>query len=90
MIQHTIKRIRDLGQSIWLDFFNRNILDNGALKNYMEEDGISGITSNPSIFEDDILHSNAYDDEITRLSEQHTNNEDIFYALAIEDIRRVS
>ncbi len=90
MIQHTIKRIRDLGQSIWLDFFNRNILDNGALKNYMEEDGISGITSNPSIFEDAILHSNAYDDEITRLSEQHTNNEDIFYALAIEDIRRAA
>lgn len=90
MKQNNIKNIRFLGQSIWLDFFNRNILDDGTLKKMMEEDGISGITSNPSIFEDAIQHSSAYDNDIERLSEQHKSSEEIFYQFAIQDIQRAA
>ena len=51
MQSNNIKRIRDFGQSIWLDFFDRRIMDSGELKRLIDEDGLSGVTSNPTIFE---------------------------------------
>ncbi|MEO7264480.1 MAG: transaldolase [Ferruginibacter sp.] len=90
MVQNRIKQIRDFGQSIWLDFFDREIMDSGRLKKMIEEDGISGVTSNPSIFEKAISAGSDYDNDITFLSQTNGSNEAIFFHLAIKDIKRAA
>ena len=62
-----LRALADKGQSVWLDFLSRDIIRNGQLKRLIDEDGLSGITSNPSIFEKAIGESDSYDDEIKRL-----------------------
>jgi len=90
MKHNKLKNIQDLGQSIWLDFFDRKIMDNGKLKKLIEEDGISGVTANPSIFEKAINSSSDYEEDITMLSKQKGNNEDTFFSLAVKDIKRAA
>jgi transaldolase/transaldolase/glucose-6-phosphate isomerase len=82
-----LKVIREFGQSIWLDFFDRKIMDSGELERLMEEDGISGVTSNPSIFEKAIVNSPDYDQDIRALFENGDDNEEIFLAIAVKDIQ---
>jgi transaldolase / glucose-6-phosphate isomerase len=62
-----LRALAEKGQSVWLDFLSRDIIANGHLKRLIDDDGLSGITSNPSIFEKAIGESNSYDDEIKRL-----------------------
>jgi transaldolase / glucose-6-phosphate isomerase len=62
-----LRALADKGQSVWLDFLSREIIQNGHLKRLIDDDGLSGITSNPSIFEKAIGESDSYDDEIKRL-----------------------
>ena len=90
MVQNKIKHIRDLGQSIWLDFFDREILDSGKLKKMIEEDDISGVTSNPSIFEKAISGSSDYDEDIRSLIQTKTDFDAVFFTLAIKDIKRAA
>ncbi len=90
MHKNRVKQIHDFGQSIWLDFISRNIMDNGDLKRMIDEDGIRGVTSNPSIFEKAILNSSDYDDDITTLSQQRKSNDEIFYEMAVKDIQRAT
>jgi len=90
MKQSRIKNIRDFGQSIWLDFFDRNIMNTGNLKKLIDDDGISGVTSNPSIFESAISSSSDYDDDIANLSNDDFNKEKVFFAIAIKDIQRAA
>ncbi|MEO5947869.1 MAG: transaldolase [Chitinophagaceae bacterium] len=90
MKQNKLKAIKDLGQSIWLDFFDREIMDSGKLKKMIEEDGISGVTSNPSIFEKAISAGSDYDDDITSLSQTNGSNEAIFFDVAVKDIKRAA
>lgn len=90
MIQNKIKQIEGLGQSIWLDFFDREIMDSGRLKKLIEDDGISGVTSNPSIFEKAISAGTDYDNDITSFSQTNVSNEDIFFAVAVKDIKRAA
>jgi transaldolase len=67
MNENKIKQIQDFGQHIWLDFFDREILNSGKIKKLIEEDGIGGVTSNPSIFEKAIRSSLDYDQDIRTL-----------------------
>lgn len=90
MKQSRIKNIHDLGQSIWLDFFDRNIMDTGNLKKLIDDDGISGVTSNPSIFESAISSSSDYDYYIADFSKKNLSREKIFFAIAIKDIQRAA
>ena len=90
MKHNRVKDIRDLGQSIWLDFFDRKIMDTGLLKNLIENDGIKGVTANPSIFEKAINSSPDYNKDIATLSKQKSSNDDIFFSLAVKDIRRAA
>ena len=62
-----LRALAEKGQSVWLDFLSRDIIANGQLKRLIDDDGLSGITSNPSIFEKAICESDSYDDEIKRL-----------------------
>jgi transaldolase/transaldolase/glucose-6-phosphate isomerase len=90
MKHNKVKSIHDLGQSIWLDFFDRKIMNTGKLKELIEDDGIGGVTSNPSIFEKAISSSSDYDEDIVKFSHQKKNNDDIFFSLAGKDIKRAA
>jgi transaldolase len=86
MDSNKVKKIHELGQSIWLDFIDRDIISSGKLQKLIDEDGIRGITSNPAIFEKAISSSSDYDADISKLSKEGKSNEDIFYSVAITDI----
>ncbi|HEX5169622.1 MAG TPA: transaldolase [Cyclobacteriaceae bacterium] len=90
MTQNKIKSIQDFGQSIWLDFFDRKIVSSGALERMIDNDGVTGVTSNPSIFEKAINDSTDYDEDIASLAKQKMSNDDIFLALAVKDVKRVA
>lgn len=90
METNKVKRIHNFGQSIWLDFFDRKIMNNGELKKLIDEDGIRGVTSNPAIFEKAISSSDDYNEDIIELSQQKNSNDEIFYALAVKDIQRAA
>lgn len=90
MEKNSVKQIHDFGQSIWLDFIDRKIMDSGELKRLLEEDGVRGITSNPAIFEKAISSSDDYKDDIAKLTEKEMTNEAIFYGVAVEDIKRAA
>ncbi len=85
-----VKNIHDLGQSIWLDFFDRELMDSGKLQQMIDEDGLTGITSNPSIFEKAVSSSSDYDEDIRRLSKEDKSNEEIFFGFATKDIGRAT
>jgi transaldolase len=79
--------IEALGQSVWLDNLTRQLLDDGELKRLIERDGLSGVTSNPSIFEKGIGHSDRYDDAIRELAREIDDPQEIFERLAYRDIQ---
>ena len=90
MAANRVKQIHELGQSIWLDFIDRQIMNSGRLQQLIDEDGIRGITSNPAIFEKAISSSQDYDEDIRQLARADKSNEDIFYEVAISDIQRAA
>ena len=90
MKHNKVKSIQNFGQSIWLDFFDRKIMDTGKLKRLIEDDGVSGVTSNPSIFEKAISTSSDYDEDIAVLSQTKRSYEVIFFSLAVKDIKRAA
>jgi transaldolase len=81
-----LRKLESLGQSIWIDFIRRDILDSGELLKLIKEDGVSGVTSNPSIFEKAIIESDDYDEAVHRLSNEGKQAAEIYDALTIEDI----
>jgi transaldolase / glucose-6-phosphate isomerase len=84
-----LKELEEQGQSIWLDYIRRNLLSNGGLKRLVDEDGLRGVTSNPTIFEKAIAGSTDYDDALRRMLAETSNAEvgKLYEPLAIEDIR---
>jgi transaldolase len=84
------KELHDLGQSLWLDNITRDLLTSGTLKRYIDQLSVTGLTSNPSIFDQAIAHSNAYDGEIGRLAGRGMTGEALFFELAIEDLRQAA
>lgn len=90
METNKVKKIHDYGQSIWLDFIDREIIKSGKLKELIEQDGVRGLTSNPAIFEKAISSSADYDSDIAEFSKQDISNDDIFYKLAVKDIQQAA
>src|SRR4051794_33679427 len=82
-------KLQELGQSLWLDNITREMLDSGQLQRYVEEFSITGLTSNPSIF-DKAIKSGAYDDGIRHKAAEGADRELLFFELAIEDLRRAA
>jgi transaldolase len=64
MPENRLQRLHDAGQSIWLDFIDRSILRNGDLARRIQEDALTGMTSNPTIFEKALAEGHAYDDQL--------------------------
>jgi transaldolase / glucose-6-phosphate isomerase len=86
-----LKSLADHGQAVWLDFLSRGFIAKGGLKKLVDNDGLRGVTSNPSIFEQAIGHSDEYDDAIARmLDAQDRGVGEIFERLAVEDIKRAT
>jgi transaldolase/glucose-6-phosphate isomerase len=84
-----LQQLADLGQSIWYDNIRRALLDSGELRALVDV-GVTGVTSNPSIFEKAIAGSADYDQALGELVSQDKSEDDIFEALAIEDIQRTA
>jgi transaldolase len=83
-------RLQTLGQSIWLDFISRGLIEGGELRRLIDEDGLRGVTSNPSIFEKAITGSRDYDEEIRRLARRDWSAERIYQALTVADIQQAA
>ncbi len=84
-----IKQLHELGQSLWYDNIARDLLDSGAIQ-ALVEDGVRGLTSNPTIFQHAISGGDAYDDQLRELSGQGKATETIYEHMAVEDIRRAA
>jgi transaldolase len=82
--------LHNLGQSLWLDNITRDLLDNGTLKRYIDDLSVTGLTSNPTIFEHAISKSSSYDAEVGRLRKAGLSNEDVFFELALQDLTRAA
>jgi len=80
------QQLHDLGQSLWLDNITRNMLGDGTLAGYIDDLSVTGLTSNPTIFDKAISGGDAYDDQISELTEQGMEPEEIFFALALQDL----
>jgi transaldolase len=82
--------LHNLGQSIWLDNITRELLDSGTLKRYIDELAVTGLTSNPTIFDQAITHSKSYDADIGRLAGTGHSGEALFFELAKQDLTRAA
>jgi transaldolase len=90
MSENPLLRLERLGQSVWLDDLRRNFIESGELKRLIDEDGLAGVTSNPSIFNKAIGGSHDYDEAIRTLVAQGKNREEIYEALAVQDVQQVA
>ena len=87
MTTNPLIRLGQLGQSPWYDFITRDLITSGELARLISEDGLRGMTTNPTIFEKAIGGSELYDDDIRRLAAEGRRPAEIFEALAVEDVR---
>src|SRR5579863_3182734 len=84
------KVLYNVGQSIWLDNITRTLLDSGTLKRYIDELSVTGLTSNPTIFDHAIKNSGTYDDSIREKLNRGKSGETLFFELALDDIIRAA
>ena len=84
------QKLHDIGQSIWLDNLTRGLLASGKLREYIEEFSVTGLTSNPTIFDHAVRNGHDYDDAIRQKVKEGKSSEALFLALAIEDLRQAA
>jgi transaldolase len=84
------QKLHDLGQSIWLDNITRDLLQTGTLQRYIAELSVTGLTSNPTIFDHAIKNSSAYDDAIRKKVREGRSGEELFFELALEDLTQAA
>jgi len=84
------QQLHNLGQSLWLDNINRDLLNNGTLERYIAELAITGLTSNPTIFDHAIKNSSSYDRAIRDYASKGKSGEELFFELALEDLTRAA
>ena len=82
--------LHNLGQSIWLDNITRDLLTSGTLKRYIDELSVTGLTSNPTIFDHAIKNSSAYDAAIRAALAKGKSGEALFFDLAMEDLTQAA
>jgi transaldolase len=84
------QQLHELGQSLWLDNITRTMLDDGTLERYISEFSVTGLTSNPTIFDKAISEGDAYDEQIAELHKGGLGGEQLFFELAITDLKRAA
>src|SRR5438045_899076 len=86
MAESRLQQLSARGQSVWIDYLSRDLLETGELKKMMEEDAVVGVTSNPTIFQKAISEGNAYDEQLKELLEHEDDAKEIFLHLAVRDV----
>ncbi len=87
MQENPLLQLRGCGQSVWLDFLSRQLLNSGELRGLIDADGLGGVTSNPAIFDKAISGSLDYDEDIGKLSRQGKNIQEIYEILTVSDVQ---
>src|SRR5579885_711350 len=87
MAKSRLHELAARGQSIWFDTLSRELVHSGELKRMMDEDAVTGVTSNPTIFQKALSSGTAYDDDMRGLLAETDDPELIFFSLALQDIR---
>lgn len=90
MKENPLLKLSTFGQSIWLDYIRRQMIDSGELKKLIDEDGLKGVTSNPAIFQKAIAGSRDYDEAIRTLAQAGASVEAIYQVLTVEDVQRAA
>ncbi len=90
MTDNPLLQLKVLGQSVWYDNIDRGQLLSGQFKRLLDEDGVSGVTANPTIFQKSISQGQAYDEQVTKLIKAGKSTSDIYEALIIQDIQTVA
>jgi len=90
MTDNPLLQLKALEQSVWYDNIDRGQLVSGQFKRLLDEDGVSGVTANPTIFQKSISHGQAYDEQMTQLIKAGKSTSDIYEALIIQDIQTVA
>jgi transaldolase len=86
MAKSRLHELSELGQSVWIDYLSRDLIQQGELERMMDEDAVVGVTSNPTIFQKAISHGNAYDEQLRELLDEHCETVDAFFRLAERDV----
>ncbi len=86
MAKSRLHELSERGQSVWIDYLSRDMLEQGELKRLMDEDAVVGVTSNPTIFQKAISQGNAYDEQLKELLQHETDPKEIFLQLAVRDV----
>src|SRR5438067_4490677 len=81
-----LQRLAEFGQSVWIDYLSRELLESGELARLVREDAVVGVTSNPTIFEQAISHGEAYDAQLRELLSRGLRGKDLFLELACADV----
>ncbi len=89
-MNNPLLQLKAQGQSVWYDNIDRSQLQSGQFKRLLDEDGVVGVTANPTIFQKSISHGNAYDEQMTQLIKEGKSTSDIYETLIITDIRTVA
>src|SRR5215469_15363840 len=84
------KTLSELGQSLWLDNVTRELLNSGTLQRYIDEFAVTGLTSNPTIFDNAISKNADYDGDISQGAAAAESHEDLFFNLALADLKRAA
>jgi transaldolase len=87
MATSRLHELTERGQAVWFDTLSRDLVHTGELKKMMEEDAVTGVTSNPTIFQKALSSGNAYDDDLKELLGKTDDPTEIFFSLALQDIR---
>ena len=90
MTKNPLLQLREYGQSVWLDFLSRNFVRSGRLKQLIDSEGLSGVTSNPAIFEKAIDNTQDYDSDIQRLQKAGKTASEIYEQIAVSDVRETA
>jgi transaldolase len=89
-MMNSTRKLHDLGQSLWLDNITRELLNSGTLQRYIDALSVTGLTSNPTIFDNAIKNSAMYDDDISRSASSTKTGEELFFSLALTDLTRAA
>ena len=84
------QKLHELGQSLWVDNITRKMLEEGTIARFIDEFSVTGLTSNPTIFDNAISAGDDYDEQITELRERGLEAEQLFFELALTDLRRAA
>src|SRR5882762_9249364 len=87
MAKSRLHELTEHGQAVWFDTLSRDLVHSGELKKMMDEDAVTGVTSNPTIFQKALSSGDAYDEDLKKLLAETDDPTEIFFSLALQDIR---